>query len=457
MTQDVGDSPFGELPLSNPETSPRFFKGLWYANQKQNDAFGWKYSGGLTTYPQQILPLAVYSREVGRTYFCYAGADANNRLENTVCYFDHRRGTLSDPVVVLRRNTDDAHYQSTLAIAPDGHILIFCNSHGPGAELSADDPTFGKAYVLRSKRPHDLSGFDCVLEDLFSYSQVWPCEGGGLLWLHTRYEDMAGKTSRPLYWASSADGKSWSKPRQLVKMGLGSYQISWAREGRVVTVFDYHPPEGGLNARTNLYYLESWDGGETWNNASGKNVEVPLTEPANSALVRDFASEDLLVYIKDIAFDAAGNPHILILTSSDCLSGPAGDPRWLVIGRLENGQWSWLPVCRVDHNYDHGSLWIREDGIWEIIAPIGPGSQPYTTGGEIQRWESRDSGRKWACAAVLTPNPALQHTYVRKPLHGHPDFWCFWADGNALEPSDVALYFANRAGVVTQMESGESS
>lgn len=96
--------------------------------------------------------------------------------------------------------------------------------------------------------------------------------------------------------------------------------------------------------------------------------------------------------------------------------------RRLLVGRLEDGRWEWVPVCQVDHNYDHGSIWIREDGIWEIIAPIGPGSQPYTTGGEIQRGESRDSGRTWACAAVLTPNPARQHTYVRKPLDGHPRF-----------------------------------
>jgi hypothetical protein len=439
--------------LRTAEARASHFRGLWYANQKQSDEFAWKYSGGLATYPQQVLPLAVYSQEVSRTYFCYAGADASNRLENTVSYFDHASGRLHDPVVVLRRNTSDAHYQSTLAIAPDGHILVFCNSHGPGFELPEDDPTFGKAYILRSCRPHDITAFECVLEDIFSYSQVWPCAGGGLLWLHTRYEDLAGKSCRPLYWAISSDGMSWSEPRQLVRMGRGSYQVSWARDGRVVTVFDYHPPGGGLNARTNLYYLESPDGGETWSNATGERVELPLTDPANKALARDFASENLLVYVKDIAFDASGNPHILILTSHDCLSGPAGDPRWLMVGRLEGGHWTWLPVCRMDHNYDHGSLWIRDDGVWEIIAPIGPGAQPFTTGGEIQRWESNDSGKTWACAAVLTPDAPRQHTYVRKPLHGHPEFWCLWADGNALEPSDVSLYFADKGGKVTRMRS----
>lgn len=423
------------------------FRGIWYSNQKQNDAFGWKYSGGLATYPQQIMPLAVYSPEALRTYFCYAGADASNNLENSVAYFDHSTKKFSDPHVVLRRLTNDAHYNSCIALAPDGHILIFCNSHGIDLEQPKDDPTYGKSYIFRSQKPHNISAFEVVLEDNFSYSQVWPVPGQGMIWLHTRYQGH----DRPLYVSQSRDGISWSAPRQLVRIARGSYQISWLCGDRIVTAFDYHPLECGLNARTNLYMMESRDLGNTWKTLTGEPLSLPLTDVLNPALEVDWEKEGLLVYLKDIAFDSSGNPHVLLVTSHDCWSGPKGDPRTLVVGSRQEGKWIWSPVCPVDHNYDHGCLWIHDQRNWEVIAPTGPGLQPRTTGGEIQRWRSEDQGGSWKMIQSLTPSPQSQHTYVRKPLLAHPDFSSFWADGDAIHPSPSHLYFADQNGSCQRM------
>ncbi|MGC9326388.1 MAG: hypothetical protein ACP5I1_02025, partial [Candidatus Hinthialibacter sp.] len=38
------------------------------------------------------------------------------------------------------------------------------------------------------------------------------------------------------------------------------------------------------------------------------------------------------------------------------------------------------------------------------------------------------------------------HTYARRPLKAHPDFYAFWADGDAFKPSESQLYFCNRDG-----------
>ncbi len=61
-------------------------------------------------------------------------------------------------------------------------------------------------------------------------------------------------------------------------------------------------------------------------------------------------------------------------------------------------------------------------------------------------WTSRDKGRTWTKVRDLTQNSPLNHTYARRPVSAHPDFYAFWADGNALEPSESRLYFTNKAG-----------
>ena len=55
---------------------------------------------------------------------------------------------------------------------------------------------------------------------------------------------------------TSRDGRTWSEPRSLANIAQGHYQVTASDGARVATAFNYHPRQGGLNARTNLYYLE---------------------------------------------------------------------------------------------------------------------------------------------------------------------------------------------------------
>ncbi|MGQ9902983.1 MAG: hypothetical protein ACUVRU_01345, partial [Anaerolineae bacterium] len=88
----------------------------------------------------------------------------------------------------------------------------------------------------------------------------------------------------------------------------GHYAVSWAgpERGRIAIAFDYHPPDGGLEARTNLYYLESPDWGQTWQTIDGTRLDLPLLDPACPALALDLQSAGELNYLHDLKFDAAG-------------------------------------------------------------------------------------------------------------------------------------------------------
>ena len=424
------------------------YSGIWYMNQPQNDKYKYKYSGGFATYPQQHIPMAVYSKESNKTFFCYGGIKPDaNEIVNMVGVYDHATQRVARPTAVIVRATNDTHYNPTLSLDDQGYITIFCNSHGQGMERKPGSDEASESYIYRSDKPYSIEKFSRVYTSNFSYSQPWNVRGRGLLWLHTRYD--GGK--RRLFWATSADGTTWSAPRQLSQMALGNYQISWAQGDRVATAFDYHPDQGGLNARTNIYYLETRDFGESWQTSGGEKVRTPLNDIQNKALVHDYEKEGLLVYLKDLNFDAKGHPVILFLTSKGFAPGPQNGPHLWRTARWTGAKWEIRDAFLSDHNYDHGSLHIEADGPWRVIAPTLPGPQPDSTGGEISVHLSRDQGKTWEQTEKWPIDNGRNQTYVRRPLNASPDFYAYWADGDALKPSASDLYFATKDGQVFRL------
>ncbi|NJN68646.1 MAG: hypothetical protein HC884_19030, partial [Chloroflexaceae bacterium] len=86
---------------------------------------------------------------------------------------------------------------------------------------------------------------------------------------------------------------------------------------------------GSVDKRTNLYYVQSDDFGQSWRTVDGAPVATPLTDPKGPGLVRDFKAEGLLVYVKDIVLDAEGRPAILTVTSRHHTARTPGRPAHL--------------------------------------------------------------------------------------------------------------------------------
>ena len=409
------------------------YRGIWYYNQPTHDQYAYKYSGGFATYPQQQSPIAIYAPAVRKTFFCYGGTvTGKEELLHMVSYYDHRTGKVPRPVILVNKKTDDAHDNPVMAIDDGGYIWIFSNSHG----------TSRPSYIWRSKKPYDIAQFDLIKTTNFSYGHPHYIPGKGFLFLHTLYRDKG----RSLFWSTSRDGVEWSESSLISRIDLGHYEITAQQNDRVVTVFNYHPSPLGLNARTNIYFLQTSDMGKTWTNDENPPVSLPLDTVQNPALVRDFRKEGLLVYLKNIDFDKAGNPVILFLTSKSFESGPTAGPRQWQTARWTGKTWEYRPFTTSDHNYDYGFLSIEPDGTWRIIGATAPGPQPYTTGGDIVLWTSKDQGNTWKQVKQLTHAKRYNHTYPKKPINAQPDFYAIWADGDTLKPSDSSLYFTDKNG-----------
>jgi hypothetical protein len=417
------------------------YRGIWYYNQKTNDEYVYKYSGGLGTYCAKHIPLAIYAPEVNKTFFVYGGTkQGEDALLEMVSYYDHATGMVPRPTVLIDKKTEDAHDNPVISIDDEGHIWVFASSHGKGRP----------SYIFKSREPYNVDDFETVLETNFSYPQPWHLNEKGFLFLHTSYDG-----GRALYWQTSPDGREWSDRSLLALIDEGHYQVSWPKpDGLTVgTTFNYHPKafmgdetRKGLNWRTNLYYAETLDMGATWRTVQGDVLETPLRTADNPALVRDYQSEGLLAYMKDINYDADGNPVILHVTASSWMPGPEHAPREWRVAHWTGSEWAFHTITQSGNNYDTGSIHIEPDGTWRVIGPTELGPQPYNPGGEVAMWTSSDQGAKWTKERQLTSDSPFNHTYCRRPLNAHPDFYAFWADGHGRQPSESRLYISDQSG-----------
>jgi hypothetical protein len=448
------DAQFAEGVLLNKKADG--FKGIWYANQPNTSEFVYKYGGGLGTYTANHNPLAIYAKAVDKTFFCYGAVNDSGSLIYSVSFLDHKTRRIARPTAVFDKKTTDAHDNPVMSIDDAGYIWIFGTSHG----------IWRPSYVLKSRLPYDISVFDQVKVtkiqdgkkvemDNFSYLQVYYSPEMGFMGLFTHYVNKAftagPKMSRVIAWMKSKDGINWSEWNDIASIDEGHYQTSYYSNGKLSTSFNYHPytkGDIGLNYRTNLYYLQTSDFGKTWRNASGKEVKLPLTQELNDALVRDYRSEKLLVYINDVMHDQKGNPVILYVTSKGFDPGPENGPRRWNIAKWNGNAWEFTYITESDSNYDMGSIFMDPSGDWVIIGPTQPGPQKFNTGGEMVMWRSKDEGKTWVMAKQLTRDSEFNHSYARKPLEYHPDFVAFWADGHGRKPSVSRLYFSNQKGQV---------
>jgi hypothetical protein len=427
------------------------YRGIWYMNQPSGDEYVYKYSGGLGTYCAKHKPFAVYCDTVKKTFFCYGGyggtsTDSNRKLIHMVSYYDHKTKRVPRPTILLDKKTSDAHDNPVISVDDKGYIWIFSTSHG----------TSRPSYVHKSARPYDVNEFELVsatkIEDAqevpmtnFSYMQPWHFRGKGFVCFFTRYNYPVART---ICFMTSRDGVNWSRWLRLAAIDQGHYQISAAGKNKAGTAFNFHPKGKGLNWRTNLYYIETDDLGKTWRSADRRKLTLPLTDPGNPALVHNYRKEGLNVYLKDIRLDGQDRPVILFITSKGYESGPKNDPRTWTTARWAGKEWQIRPAFVSDNNYDMGSLYIEDDGTWRIIAPTETGPQPYNPGGEIAMWVTKDMGLTWRKVRQLTNASLHNHTYARRPVEAHPDFYAIWADGHGRKPSQSSLYFCDRKGNV---------
>ncbi len=410
------------------------YRGIWFElNQKYE--YGDKYSGALGTYTAKHVPLAVYAKEVDKTFFVYGGTTSENEryLLCMIGEFDHKTGKVSRPTVVYdKQGVNDPHDNPSLMIDDDGYIWVFISGRNVRR----------MGYKFRSAEPFSINRFEQVTEEEMTYPQPWNTREG-FLHLFTKYSGV-----RQLYFESSTDGLTWTQDRLLAAIPVhegeksGHYQTSACFNGEKVGTFFNRHPDGDVDKRTDIYYIESSDLGQTWTNVQGEPMPVPLLQCDNPARVIDYQSQGKNIYVKDMGFDPEGYPAFLYIRSNGHEPGPVSTPYEWCITRWNGAKWLTTVVTESDHNYDMGSLYISEKD-WKVVGPTQPGPQEWGVGGELEVWRSTNEGKTWKRAKKLTRKSEFSHSYVRRPLDYKPPFCFFWADGHSHEFSKSQLYFGD--------------
>lgn len=414
------------------------YRGIWFElNQKY--PYGDKYSGGLGTYTAKHRPIAIYAREVNKTFFVYGGTtgETYRYLLCMIGVFDHATGMVSKPVVVYdKMGVDDPHDDPSLLIDDDGYLWVFVSGRS----------TRRPGIKLRSKKPYDISSFDIVSEETFTYPQIWLGDKG-FIHFFTKYTGV-----RELYFETSKDGYTWTEDKKLVGIPsakgerAGHYQASDIYDGgKIIGTFFNRHIDGHPDTRTDLYYMQSRNQGKSWENIKGEKVKTPVEIIDSPIRVIDYNSQGKNVYMKDMDYDKEGNPYCLYLISNGHEPGPSNIPYEWKITYYKAGEWITHTITTSDHNYDMGSLYLDDD-TWKVVAPTDSLPQTWGVGGEVVIWESTDKGKTWIRSMEVTKESLRNHAYVRRPLNYKSPFCYYWADGHPHEMSRSELYFGDFEG-----------
>jgi hypothetical protein len=436
------ESVFKPKPAGKDNGKVNGYRGIWHT-QNEPHKWGDKYSGGLGTYTSNHLPLAIYVGEVDKTFFVYGGTTRSDEryLLCMIGYYDHKTKKVSEPTIVCdKMGVTDPHDNPCLQIDQSGHIWVFV------AGRARTRPGF----KYRSIKPYDIEKFEQVSMEEMCYPQPWYINDSGFLNLFTKYTGV-----RELYFETSSDGYKWSEDHKLVGIREsgdtlgGHYQVSNRHDKTVGTFFQRHP-NGDVDKRTDLYYIQTSDMGKTWTTAGGIPVDIPMVQVENPARIINYQVQGLNVYLCDINFDSKGHPVCLYVTSRGHEPGPESAPFQWKLTHWNGISWETSVVGESDHNYDVGSLYIL-DNKWLIVAPLVNGPQLWAAGGELVFYESEDQGKTWQKTKQITCNTPRNHTYVRRPIYAHDPFFFFWADGNPNKLSISKLYFGDSSGNFWQL------
>ena len=402
--------------------------GIWHASgceRRISPTANTVYGGAHATYCAWTRPMAVYSPSQNRTFFVFGNAENSP----TICCYDHTSHTLADAVVVGTNPDKDAHKNPHILIDDDGYIYVFYRAHC--------SPT----HLAKSARPFDISQWTPmgVVAGNSSYPQPWQLKKDEITVL---YRTGGTHNATESCVRSHDGGKTWSEPETIASSPPknGFYAVSIAETGeyprRVHMAWSVTRDDWWQ--RYHVYYAYSDDGGYTWKKSDGSTCELPITEPKSE---RIFESDvpDRGVWLKDIQLDSKGNPYVLFVDGNTLTY----DCAWRVAA-CADGKWGIHEIARCDHMFDAGSLVFLADDDLRVYLPTTP-AQPYEDGGDIDEWQSTDSGKTWCKTKAITSGSEYSHNHVKTVFnHQNGDFRVFWCYGDAKVPPetrDVDLFW----------------
>lgn len=371
---------------------PTRLAGAVHAEAAKKTFFAW------LTAPR---PVAQQSRPEGEN------ADAGFPLR--VSWFDHSAGTVARPCILPIQLDTGRLSGLSMELDEAGHVWLVV-SLDPGSET----------ILLKSTKPYDITAFTRHAGPAMSNARLYHVAGQGALLLGLR----PGEKGPAVSFATSADGMTWSEPRQLAAIGAGHTFVCGQHKDKIgVALAAWQDGEKPLDA-TNVYYLETVDAGKTWRNIRRQKQELPVRGQDNPSLAFDYHSIDWTVLPKDINFDPFGNPTILYLTGRPARRNTPPVWIWTTI-RWIGREWETTGILGAGGPHDAGALYMEPDRSWRLITAR---NHPKVSAKheEIVLWSTDDQGRSWYKQAEIDA-PGVHA--IARPADPRPELYALWIWG----------------------------
>jgi hypothetical protein len=485
-----------------------------------------KYSGNLSTYTAKHSPSAV--RKGLFTYFTYSGEvpldgfeSGDSKIGTTmtigckyegtflfqdsagrgpalgiyVSRYNHVTGRVAKPVLVHMKCTNDTHDNAVINIDADGYIYLLVSGRG----------TIRGSFIFRSAATDSIDSFVDVTPATDNYldyfNDITDAAGIGrpfvgdayrginypkMYWvnepigqslgyfrlIYTIYcgasEPITCAGTRQLYTAKIyvEDGKASIQSIQPLAAYNGHYAVANGKGRDIVVAFNVHIDKD-IDNRSNIYYMHSVDGGETWLNARNEELTLPLVSSMNldRVAVREYYDPDFTgpieerVYLKDVNFTGTGlnkMPTILYVGSSSVDHFPSiGADHYLAKEHWTGGSWAQTHLTdAVDHNYSSGMLFLTNDRYRVFYPHTDEPKNNALAGGAVAYLDTGATDDTTGTSFLISDDVVdprngdstyltdlCEFNYIKPVLYGSDDFVGILSGGNTYQYRQIAPLF----------------
>jgi len=365
----------------------------------------------------------------GITYLAYQGP-----LEDPyVCSYNHLSKVWTGPIKAGTsalgktpnpKNPDkiDNHGRPALIVDGEGYIHLIFGGHGGDRDQgnnSLGSYGSGKQTHLISKKPGDISSWEILdnIPPFGTYSQFikMPNNNIYLFYRHGPHR------SDWVYQKSTDNGRTFANPVSILrhKPQKGNPDVydtwyAWFQEGpgnTVITSFNYHPCANNsvhTSLRTNEYSMKMNTVNDTWENAKGEKLTMPLTKESADSLTMVFDSKGEKTRLGTNLADSRGNPHLYFRYNSKSQS--------FLYSRWTGKEWQTSTINSPEYTFNEGDLFIEYGDKLRFMASCH--RQDLS---EVGWWNSMDKGLTWEKEVPLLSSAGASYVMSALIRNAHPD------------------------------------
>ncbi len=368
-----------------------------------------------------------------RTYTAWVNSIGDVRVAS----YDHDTGERQLVTIEESFQTDD-HASPTLAVRPDGRVIVFYCKHRDRWLMSRtsvepeDITAWGPVRYLKQYTPENHGNTD-------PRPVYLPGEADRLmlLWRGPRYDT---------YFATTDNGWDWTEPAPLIAAGETSpyFCVRGDRDRAIhIAITPEHPRrEGGLRVLYALY--EAYAVRRADGTPISGMVELPV-ELRECEVVYDGTASGTPAWVWDVA-DADGAPVIVYAT----FPTPDNHQYWYALRTTEGWERHEITAAGPGYTDAHpSSRWYDpyySGGI--ALDPANPSvvylSRQVEGVFEIERWETSDGGTTWERGAITSGSasdnvrPVVLRTSVTGAGTAEPPSTVYWMNGSYTNFSEYA-------------------